>query len=77
MANSVNIYVNFTLQIKFLKSTQMIRLKVAQGITSDLRYKKKVNVHQYESPLEIVIILSEKNNVSFKIYWYNFFFHQI
>lgn len=46
----------------------MIRLKVVQGITSDLRYKKKVNVHQYESPLEIVIILSEKNNVSFKIY---------
>lgn len=41
----------------------MIRLKVAQGITSDLRYKKKVNVHQYESPLEIVIILNEKNNV--------------
>lgn len=43
----------------------MIRLKVAQGITSDLRYKKKkkINVHQYESPLEIVIILNEKNNV--------------
>lgn len=42
----------------------MISLKVAQGITSDLRYKKKkINVHQYESPLEIVIILNEKNNV--------------